>query len=51
MHGFGGMVSLEVAGTGADATRVADRLRLFALAPSPYKCRFFRGGKKRVNET
>jgi cystathionine gamma-synthase len=34
MHGFGGMVSLEVAGTGADATRVADRLRLFALAPS-----------------
>ena len=34
MHGFGGMVSIEVAGTGADATRVADRLRLFALAPS-----------------
>ncbi len=34
MHGFGGMVSLEVAGTGEDATRVADRLRLFALAPS-----------------
>ena len=34
MHGFGGMVSLDVAGTGADATRVADRLRLFALAPS-----------------
>ena len=34
MHGFGGMVSLDVAGTGADATRVADRLRLFVLAPS-----------------
>ena len=34
MHGFGGMVSIEVAGTGADATRAADRLRLFALAPS-----------------
>ena len=34
MHGFGGMVSLDVAGTGADATQVADRLRLFALAPS-----------------
>ena len=34
MHGFGGMVTIEVAGTGADATRVADRLRLFALAPS-----------------
>ncbi len=34
MHGFGGMLSIEVAGTGEDATRVADRLRLFALAPS-----------------
>lgn len=34
MHGFGGMLSIDVAGTGADATRVADRLRLFALAPS-----------------
>jgi len=34
MHGFGGMVSVDVAGTGEDATRVADRLRLFALAPS-----------------
>lgn len=32
MHGFGGMLSIDVAG--ADATRVADRLRLFALAPS-----------------
>jgi cystathionine gamma-synthase len=34
MHGFGGMLSIEVKGSGADATRVADRLRLFALAPS-----------------
>ncbi len=34
MHGFGGMLSIEVAGDGDDATRVADRLRLFALAPS-----------------
>ena len=34
MHGFGGMLSIDVVGTGADATRVADRLRLFALAPS-----------------
>lgn len=34
MHGFGGMLTIEVAGGGEDATRVADRLRLFALAPS-----------------
>ena len=34
MHGFGGMLTIEVAGDGADATRVADRLELFALAPS-----------------
>lgn len=34
MRGFGGMLSIEVAGTGDDATRVADRLELFALAPS-----------------
>jgi cystathionine gamma-synthase len=34
MHGFGGMVTIEVRGDGADATAVADRLRLFALAPS-----------------
>ncbi len=34
MHGFGGMVSVEIKGSGEDATRVADRLRLFALAPS-----------------
>lgn len=34
MSGFGGMLTIEVKGTGEDATRVADRLRLFALAPS-----------------
>lgn len=34
MHGFGGMLSIEIKGSGDDATRVADRLRLFALAPS-----------------
>lgn len=34
MHGFGGMVTIEVAGSGDDATRVADRLKLFLLAPS-----------------
>jgi len=34
MHGFGGMLTIEVKGDGAAATRVADRLRLFALAPS-----------------
>ncbi len=34
MHGYGGIVTIEVAGTGADATKVADRLKLFALAPS-----------------
>lgn len=34
MLGFGGMVTIEVAGSAADATRVADRLRLFSLAPS-----------------
>lgn len=34
MSGFGGMVIIEVNGDGADATRVADRLRLFSLAPS-----------------
>jgi len=34
MHGFGGMLSIEVRGDGAAATRVADRLKLFALAPS-----------------
>lgn len=34
MHGFGGMLTIEVAGDGEDATRVADKLKLFALAPS-----------------
>jgi cystathionine gamma-synthase len=34
MSGFGGMLTLEIAGDGAAATAVADRLRLFALAPS-----------------
>lgn len=34
MYGFGGMLSIEVAGGGEAATRVADRLKLFALAPS-----------------
>ena len=34
MRGFGGMLTLELHGDGADAAAVADRLRLFALAPS-----------------
>ena len=34
MHGFGGMLTIELHGDGATAARVADRLRLFALAPS-----------------
>ena len=34
MRGFGGMLTIELKGSGADATRVADSLRLFALAPS-----------------
>jgi cystathionine gamma-synthase len=34
MQGFGGMLTIEVDGEGMDATRVADRLRLFILAPS-----------------
>ncbi|MGB4946155.1 MAG: aminotransferase class I/II-fold pyridoxal phosphate-dependent enzyme [Candidatus Competibacter denitrificans] len=34
MDGFGGMLTIEILGTGEDATQVADRLRLFALAPS-----------------
>lgn len=34
MSGFGGMVTIEVAGTGADAAAVVDRLKLFAIAPS-----------------
>jgi cystathionine beta-lyase/cystathionine gamma-synthase len=34
MSGFGGMLTIEVQGGGEEATRVADRLKLFALAPS-----------------
>lgn len=34
MSGFGGMLTIEVKGSGDDATRVADSLKLFALAPS-----------------
>lgn len=34
MRGFGGMLTVEVEGGGEAATRVADRLKLFALAPS-----------------
>jgi len=34
MHGFGGMLTIEIAGNGKEATQVADRLKLFALAPS-----------------
>lgn len=34
MTGFGGMLTIEVAGGGAAASAVVDRLRLFAIAPS-----------------
>lgn len=34
MSGFGGMLSIEIDGTEADAIRVSDQLRLFVLAPS-----------------
>ncbi|MFA6312916.1 MAG: PLP-dependent aspartate aminotransferase family protein [Sterolibacterium sp.] len=34
MSGFGAMLTIEVKGCGDDATRIADRLKLFALAPS-----------------
>ncbi|MDD5248504.1 MAG: aminotransferase class I/II-fold pyridoxal phosphate-dependent enzyme [Rhodocyclaceae bacterium] len=34
MQGYGGMLTIEVTGGGEAATRAADRLRLFALAPS-----------------
>jgi cystathionine gamma-synthase/methionine-gamma-lyase len=34
MRGGGGMVSFVLDGDGADATRVIDRLRIFAIAPS-----------------
>jgi cystathionine beta-lyase/cystathionine gamma-synthase len=34
MSGFGGMLSIEVAGDGAGASAVVDRLRIFSIAPS-----------------
>ena len=34
MSGGGGMVSFEVEGTGEDARRVSEAMRLFTLAPS-----------------
>ncbi len=34
MRGFGGMVTLDIKGAGADATRAVDRLKLFKIAPS-----------------
>jgi cystathionine gamma-synthase len=34
MQGFGGMVTLELSGDASSAAAVADRLRLFTLAPS-----------------
>ncbi len=34
MRGFGGMVTFDIKGSGAAATRVVDRLKLFKIAPS-----------------
>jgi cystathionine beta-lyase/cystathionine gamma-synthase len=34
MAGFGGMLTIEVAGGGSAASAVVDRFRLFAIAPS-----------------
>ncbi len=34
MRGFGGMVTLDIKGSGADTTRAVDRLKLFKIAPS-----------------
>jgi len=34
MSGFGGMLTLEIDGSGADATKLVDRLELFIIAPS-----------------
>ena len=34
MHGFGGMLTIEVDGFSYDAAQVVDRLKLFAIAPS-----------------
>ncbi len=41
MSGGGGMVSFEVAGSGEDAKRMTEALRLFTLAPSLGRSRFF----------
>ncbi len=34
MSGFGGMITIEVAGSGEDATKLVDNLELFLIAPS-----------------
>jgi len=34
MHGFGGMLTIELDSSGHDASQVVDRLKLFAIAPS-----------------
>jgi cystathionine gamma-synthase len=34
MHGFGGMLTIEIKGGYADAVRVVDNFKLFAIAPS-----------------
>ncbi len=34
MSGFGGMLTLEIVGSGRDATKVVDALELFTIAPS-----------------
>ena len=34
MRGFGGILTIEIEGSGEDAARAADRLKLIALAPS-----------------
>jgi len=34
MRGFGGILTIEIKGSGDDAARAADRLKLIALAPS-----------------
>jgi cystathionine beta-lyase/cystathionine gamma-synthase len=34
MSGFGGMLTLEIDGTGKDATKVVDNLELILIAPS-----------------
>ena len=34
MRGFGGISTIEINGSGEDAARVADHLKLIALAPS-----------------